>query len=793
MAQVEVLNIDTKLAQSSIKQLRQELKRLQDQMAGLEEGSEEFLKVAASAGQVKHQLDEIRNSVNGASADFGDMLSASTTALNGIVGGLTAAQGAMNLFGIESEATVEAMKKLQALMAIGQGIAHIDNGIKAFNKLKKAIETTTLYQKLFGKQTLISASNINKQTASTNAATASTNKFKVALQQAAVSAKAFGNALSTAFKGAVVLAAIALIIKGIGQLIDRFRVLTDESSKFNATITNIQESWTALESRFSEFEATSKVYDTFNTLRHSLNSVTLEMQKFFRTYDETLSEQYSLVDDEVVDYWNNLSTATKQYSATVHTAFESVKALSEENVHQWENAERIRTLFNTLTEGEAKLADVAILLKQEGAVTNEISTNLWESVNFVKNALKQLDDEIANSEKTIRGYERSIKKGETEGATKSLLTELQRRKALQEEVLIGLKNTKAQYIKVTEAAATYYTKFAEGALEQANIAREQRKNEAEVFKAQIDAIAARSEAYKNSLKYVEDQIKYWKMLLPLEQKGSAAYEKIAQTILTLMHQMTPELETVVNGISDILDPDTVKIVAATDTMVSKFVAIKASIVDVNNQFGILIDTVGRFSESSLGLSSNWTQALADVQTAVVSFMNDAAVSADATAEMWTKSAALGLQAVGTILNSVSNEIDVNSEESFKSQQNLQVAASTINGAAGIVNAWVSAMSPVNAYLGMPAQITLGSVTSAAIAALTGVQIAQILKQKYNGSSSGLNSSSVNATIVPPTQYTQAVQNANIESQLRDTRVYVVESDIQQTGHRVSVQESENTY
>ena len=117
MAKVEVLNIDTSQATSSIKALRQQLKELKDQMAGLEEGSEEFLKVAASAGEVKHQIDEIQQSVNGASADFGDMLSSATGALNGIIGGFTAAQGVMNLFGIESEATVEAMKKLQALMA----------------------------------------------------------------------------------------------------------------------------------------------------------------------------------------------------------------------------------------------------------------------------------------------------------------------------------------------------------------------------------------------------------------------------------------------------------------------------------------------------------------------------------------------------------------------------------------------------------------------------------------------------------------------------------------------------
>ena len=116
----------------------------------------------------------------------------------------------------------------------------------------------------------------------------------------------------------------------------------------------------------------------------------------------------------------------------------------------------------------------------------------------------------------------------------------------------------------------------------------------------------------------------------------------------------------------------------------------------------------------------------------------------------------------------------------------------MNAAAGIINAWLSAMSPVNSYLTMPGQIAIGASSSAMIAALAGVQIAKIANQKF-GEGGSVNGSAINSTLIAPTQYTQAVQGANIETQLGDNRVWVSETDISSVGNRVRVQETENTY
>lgn len=145
---ITVVKVDTNPAQKSIKSLRQELKAVKDEMANLEEGSDAFLEAANKAGELKHQLDEINSSISGASADFGDLLATSGTALNGIIGGFQIANGLLATFGIENEDVIDTIKRLQAVMSIGQGIAQIDNGIKAMKKLSAAITGTTKAAKI---------------------------------------------------------------------------------------------------------------------------------------------------------------------------------------------------------------------------------------------------------------------------------------------------------------------------------------------------------------------------------------------------------------------------------------------------------------------------------------------------------------------------------------------------------------------------------------------------------------------------------------------------------------------
>ena len=136
---VKVVEIDTNPAVKSLKDLRKELKDFKDQMANLEEGSDAFLEIANKAGEVKHQIDEINESIKGASADFGDMVGNVTNVAAGITGAFQAVAGGLQAMGVESEAVDKAIAKMQGLMAVTQGLSAIDDGIKSFDKLRKSI------------------------------------------------------------------------------------------------------------------------------------------------------------------------------------------------------------------------------------------------------------------------------------------------------------------------------------------------------------------------------------------------------------------------------------------------------------------------------------------------------------------------------------------------------------------------------------------------------------------------------------------------------------------------------
>lgn len=140
---VKVVEIDTNPAVKSLKELRKELLGYKNEMANLEEGGDAFLEVAKKAGEVKHQIDEINESIKGASADFGDMLGNITNVAAGLTGAFQTVAGGLQAIGVRSEAIDEAIAKMQGLMAVTQGLGAIDTAIKSLDKLRKSITSTT--------------------------------------------------------------------------------------------------------------------------------------------------------------------------------------------------------------------------------------------------------------------------------------------------------------------------------------------------------------------------------------------------------------------------------------------------------------------------------------------------------------------------------------------------------------------------------------------------------------------------------------------------------------------------
>lgn len=141
---IEEIKIETNETTRSVKELRQELKDLKNQLLNTQQGTEEYNKALQQAANIQKELKEQMFEVNNSAQDFGQTLGNVTGIMAGVSGAITAATGALSLFGIENE---EAQKKITAtmtaLIGVTQGLSKIDSGVKAFKRLTAAIQLAT--------------------------------------------------------------------------------------------------------------------------------------------------------------------------------------------------------------------------------------------------------------------------------------------------------------------------------------------------------------------------------------------------------------------------------------------------------------------------------------------------------------------------------------------------------------------------------------------------------------------------------------------------------------------------
>lgn len=144
------------------------------------------------------------------------------------------------------------------------------------------------------------------------------------------------------------------------------------------------------------------------------------------------------------------------------------------------------------------------------------------------------------------------------------------------------------------------------------------------------------------------------------------------------------------------------------------------------------------------------------------------------------------------------------KKEFEQTKKLQIAAAIVNGLAGVAMAVSTAMS-----LGPIAGPIMAAVNSALVITTTAMQIAKIKSTTFDSGGGGSVGGDVASAAATPTpaavEYTprystnvtgesETVNLANaVSERQKDTRVYVVESDINEAGKRVEIRESESTF
>lgn len=142
----KVISVDTKNSSKSIKQLREEVAGLTAELEDLEIGSTDYTKKLEELVDVQNKLSVATESMQGKTVNAVKAFDSINQVAGGLAGGVSAVSAVFTLFGKDTENLQKTMVKLQAAIAVVQGIGGLKglgegilNGVKSFKALAVAM------------------------------------------------------------------------------------------------------------------------------------------------------------------------------------------------------------------------------------------------------------------------------------------------------------------------------------------------------------------------------------------------------------------------------------------------------------------------------------------------------------------------------------------------------------------------------------------------------------------------------------------------------------------------------
>lgn len=830
MAQISTIEINTAPAKKSIADLEQELDNTNKALKQLDMNSAAFADLQKQAASLKGQLDQVNRTTDTLSKGFQGWGENMAKVTAGISGGITAVTAGMQLMGIENENVVAGIAKLQQLMAFTQGISSMKDLAEGFKNLKGAVKAVTGSMKglkgaIIGTgigalvvalgmlienwdkvtaaidEFIGSAGNASKVTAGLDAAFTAIKTTIVAVGGAIV------NYITTPFKA--IISAVKAFNETEGSMFDKlkaagkaaktevveawnetkedFKAIGTETAKaYNKSIDDqnkeaerkrreerekLAKERLAAAKKQAEAEAKA-AQEAYNNAvknigyRRALIEYNKEFDKNYATSAKALQDEIKLQQEllsivesrfgiestEYLEQKTKLQRLENEYKETFDILAKYYGKFDEQIFNELKKSnliifdpftgeslnEKLKSDLDKIDIGKSPLRAYLTTLYEDGIklydqLQSNLSKYIAEGLSF-DDAEQKILEEFASSnffDSFFIGWGENIKK------IKIKLNDLFKEGIIDRETLINLRNqVTASFEPITKIT---------GLLGQ-NLA----KQSSNLLNDYSDVLDDVEYFYEDRLIFLID---YYKRKQEIEQKDYSFEIENAQNLLNIYTQKRQAAASLTESI----------------------------IQDNTTQFRRLQDQYDAEKEQLKEALDNKLLSYEDYYDAVtalgrINAQNQVAAAAGVASN------------IADILSSAADDQDQNNRKGFERAKKLQVAAATINMLTGVT----TALSGLFTTKTGPWDIALAVTQAASIAAAGLVNIRKIQNQTYDSSSS-VSTSVGSSTITPPTQYTQAVESANLETKLGDTRVFVLESDIQRVGKRVSVQESENTY
>ena len=733
----KVVEIDTQQATTSVKELRQQLKQLKDTLLSTEEGTKQYNDALQQAANIQHTLKEQMEEVNASAMDFGQIAGNVVKGTGGIVAGFQAAQATMNLFGIENETVIKSLQKMQSLMAITQAIPAIDDGVKAFKRLGLAIKSATVGMSSL-KKALIST-GIGAAVVAVGALVANFDKLKAAITGT-------NDELEEQKKL---------------QMDEHLKKINDELSKQLSLEEQIrkaggQDDVTIAEERVKSIEKEIKKKEEL------IKANRREQAQAYMAYNNAIqqgkSQKYI---NELKENWLNVSKKEDVY-------LKEIESIKTNQLKSAKEELEIEKKLQAARDIKAKQDEAAQAAEDARKTAEE---NRKKRIEDEKKAVEELRKKYGELAEDIKLYDATDYEKDLASLAKAEQKSIKTIEDAQKKGIIS----KEQAEKDKLAIEKYYIQLRDNA--QKEEAQRQREQSIELLDTTYQLEQAKlQKQYDEGLISEKDFVDRKKELLETYVQD---YVDNIQFMLDTENGLTDEqILDLTNKINDArakLKPEETSTEAESLTKgISE--AINASALALNDfsdnpAWGNILKNVAT-------LAANWDTLHKQIK-------EGGAKSFTAYAQI----AATALSAVAQMMNGLASEQDTSNEKGFEQSKKFQIAGATMSMLAGIASAWASSMQ-----LMFPANVIIGSALSAMMLGTGIAQIQKIKQTQFNGggsagSSASPNTSAVNS-VIAPVQYTQDVQGASIEGAIKDTRVYVTETDISSTQKKVDVAESE---
>lgn len=390
--------------------------------------------------------------------------------------------------------------------------------------------------------------------------------------------------------------------------------------------------------------------------------------------------------------------------------------------------------------------------------------------------LKTYQNELVQVEKLIRTYEGWINSGKklNDQQKESYENALAQQKTLKGNIL----DTELALKKITDKEKEDSDKQAQQALnEQQRIEQERLKQlkdnqrkEIELFNLGIEEKKILyGEEWTATYEYIEQMKTLYDMKKKFYKDDEVALKQVMNEELAFLKENLPEqvkeLESVITGLD-------MSNTTPTPTILERVIP--------NTEQ--LEETKTGWENFTEGLSSSWSNFVTEFDS--MSLQERVSFVSNQISQVGNS--------INSLLGSLTEGMDKNSKE-YKNNQIAQIVISTITGVAqAIASAWQlgpimgAIVGPINATATLASGITAIKKLQSNSPSLSGMGTpnmntpTQASKTALESLSQGIN-------------YTNLVEGASVSGKIKDTRVYVLESDISSTQKNVSVIESESTY